>query len=71
MNNKATFLNETRKKMPFLSKFMENVDEIEKLHPKFCKVILGVHSKASKLAVYGELGMYPFVKNCPDNQLPL
>ncbi len=39
---------------------MENVDEIEKLHLKFCKVILiEVHLKASNLAVYGELGRYP------------
>ena len=28
---------------------------------KFCKIFLGVHSKASNLAVYSELGRYPLV----------
>ena len=35
------------------------MDPIEKLHLKFCKSILGVHSKATNLAVYSELGRYP------------
>ena len=38
---------------------MEKIDYIEKLHLKFCKAVLGVHSKASNLAVYSELGRYP------------
>ena len=40
---------------------MERTDDIEKLHMKFCKIFLGVHSKASNLAVYSELGRYPLV----------
>ena len=31
----------------------------EKLHTKFCKYILGVHSKASNLACVGEVGRFP------------
>ena len=38
---------------------MDKIDPIEKLHLKFLKSILGVHSKATSLAVYGELGRYP------------
>ena len=29
------------------------------MHNKMCKMVLGVHSKASNLAVKGELGRYP------------
>ena len=35
---------------------MNTSDPIEKLHLKFCKVILGVHSWVYNLAVYLELG---------------
>ena len=38
---------------------MDKIDQTEKLHLKFCKIILGVHSKSSNLAVYSELGRYP------------
>ena len=31
----------------------------EKLHLKYCKYILGVHSRASNLATIGELGRFP------------
>ena len=31
----------------------------EKLHTKFCKYVLGVHSKASNIACVGELGRFP------------
>ena len=31
----------------------------EKLHLKYCKYVLGVHSKASNLATIGELGRFP------------
>ena len=36
-----------------------NDDKIEKLNLNLCKSILGVGSKASNLAVVGELGRYP------------
>ena len=37
--------------------------EQEKLHLQFCKFILGVNSKTSNMAAYGELGRFPlFVK---------
>ena len=35
--------------------------DIEKLHIKFCKRILGVHSKSTNLAVYAELGRTPLI----------
>ena len=40
---------------------MKRTDDIEKRHMTFCKIFLGVHSKASNLAVYSELGRYPLV----------
>ena len=33
----------------------------EKLHLKFCKYILGVSSRATNLAVRGEIGPYPLL----------
>jgi hypothetical protein len=33
----------------------------EKLHIKFCKRILGVHSKSANLAAIAELGRYPMI----------
>jgi hypothetical protein len=36
-----------------------NDHKIEKLNLNLCKSILGVGSKASNLAVVGELGRYP------------
>jgi hypothetical protein len=38
-------------------------NQIEKLHLKFCKRILGVHSKSksTNLAVYGEIGRTPLI----------
>ena len=36
-----------------------NDHKIEKLNLNLCKSILGVGSKASNLAVFGELGRYP------------
>ncbi len=35
--------------------------DIDKLHIKFCKNILGVHSKSTNLAVIAELGRYPMI----------
>ncbi len=40
---------------------MDKIDPTEKLHLKFCKSILGVHTKATNLAVYAELGHYPLL----------
>ena len=61
LNEKATFIQDLRVQMPFISNCMERTDDIEKLHMKFGKIFLGVHSKASNLAVYSELGRYPLV----------
>ena len=45
----------------FKQKFIKSVAVIEKLHLKFCKRVLGVHSKASNAAVYAELGRTPLI----------
>jgi len=34
---------------------------VEKIHNKFCKYLLGVHRKASNVAVKGELGRFPLL----------
>ena len=45
----------------FKNKFFSVVSDIEKLHLKFCKRVLGVHSKTTNLAVYAELGRVPMI----------
>jgi len=41
-----------------------NIKEIDKLHSKFCKYVLGVRQATSSVAVLGELGRFPLsVKN--------
>ena len=35
--------------------------EFDKLDAKFCKYILGVHSKAYSFAVFSELGQFPLL----------
>ena len=37
------------------------ISNVEKLHIKFCKRVLGVHSKSTNLAVIAELGRYPMI----------
>jgi len=37
--------------------------EIERIHMKFCKRILGVKSSTCNMAIYGELGRYPLYIN--------
>ena len=59
LNEKATFLKVQRDRMPFITKFMGKDDPIERLHLKLCKMSLGVHSKASNMAIYSDLGRYP------------
>jgi hypothetical protein len=45
----------------FKKKFFSMISDIEKLHIKFCKRILGVHSKSTNLAAIAELGRYPMI----------
>ena len=35
--------------------------EFDKIHPKFCKYVLGVHYKACNFAVFSELGQFPLL----------
>jgi hypothetical protein len=58
---KASLKHDLRTNFPFITKFMDQDDPIEKLHLKFCKLILGVHTKTTNLAVYSELGRYPLL----------
>ena len=37
----------------------ENVDILEKVHTKFCKINFGVSKYSHNMPVYGELGRYP------------
>ena len=38
--------------------------KIESLNTKMCRFLLGVHSKSSLIATYGELGRYPLMADC-------
>ena len=37
-----------------------NIKEVDKLHLRFCKTLLGVKRSTPYVAVYGELGRFPF-----------
>ena len=56
---KSDFYKSLRRDFLIISRVYERDNPGEKLHLKFMKLILGVHQKASNLAVYGELGRYP------------
>jgi len=45
----------------FKKKFFSVVNKLESLKLKFFKRILGVHSKSTNLAVYGEIGRVPLI----------
>ena len=45
----------------FKSKFFKIINEIERIHLKFCKRILGVHSKTTNLTIYAELEKVPLI----------
>ena len=60
---KKDFYISLRRDFPIITKFYERDNPGEKLHLKFNRIILGVHKKASNLAVYGELGRYPLFIN--------
>ena len=55
----AQFFNKLKVDFPVEYKFVEAKDPIEKLHLKFCKFVMGVHTKTTNLAVYGDCGRYP------------
>ena len=39
----------------------ENTADLERLHLKFCKYILGIKSSTPNIMVYGELGVHPLL----------
>ena len=43
--------------------------EVDKIHIKFCKTILGVKSQTPNMAVLGELGRYPLSLICKERAL--
>ena len=43
----------------YIIKYMDRNDPTEILYIKLCKRALGVHLKATNMAVYAELGRYP------------
>ena len=45
----------------FKQNFFKVMNVIERLHLKFLKRILGTNSKATNIAVYGELGKFPLI----------
>lgn len=45
------------------------VKNIDKIHIKFCKAILGVRQQTPNYAVYGELGRYPLSVICKERAL--
>ena len=53
---------------PVVSRLMEKNDQLERLHLKLCKFILGVHGKTTNLGIYGDLGRSPLfidhITNC-------
>ena len=56
--NRKTFSN-----IDGISQFLDSLD-IEKVHVKFCKFLLGVNKRAVNLAVKGELGRFPVGISC-------
>ena len=46
-----------------IAKFLDSLD-IEKVHIKFCKFLLGVNKRAVNLAVKGEVGRFPIGISC-------
>jgi len=58
-NPRTLFFQQIKKQCPIVSSFMNADDPIEKLHLRFCRRVLQVHSKTVNLGVYGELGRAP------------
>lgn len=48
-----------------------NFKEVDKLHYKFCKRILGVKTQTPNLAVLGELGRFSLTTNCKERALKM
>lgn len=46
-----------------------DIKDIDKIHIKFCKYILGVRQQTPNLAVFGELGRYPMPVICKEKVL--
>jgi hypothetical protein len=46
-----------------------NCKEIDKLHLRFCKIVLGVRPQTSNAAVLGELGRFPLSVICKERAL--
>ena len=58
-NEREQFWHDFNETYKLETKLTQTNNPYEKLHLKFLKSILGVHNKASNMAVYGELGCLP------------
>ena len=45
----------------------ENIDILEKLHVKFCKLLLNLKTSTPNFMLYGELGRYPEYNSKAEN----
>ena len=59
LTEKASFTQDLRDQFPCITKYIDRNDPAEILHLKLSKRTLGVHLKATNMAVYAELGRYP------------
>jgi len=46
-----------------------NTPEVDKIHLRVCKLILGVKQKKSNASVFGELGRFPLAVICKQRYL--
>ena len=61
----AAFFKDLKQNHPIPSRLLSKDECMEKLHLRFLKFCLGLHSKASNMAVYGDLGRYPlYIEQC-------
>lgn len=59
LGHKSCFRGKTVEEMFELT--LKNTNEFDKIYMRFCKHVLGVHSKASNFAVISELGQFPLI----------
>ena len=65
VNDVAAFFKDLKQSHPIPSRLLSKDECMEKLHLRFLKFCLGLHPKASNMAVYGDLGRYPlYIEQC-------
>ena len=56
---KTLFFQQIQRQCPVITAYLKADDPMEKLHLRFCRRILQVHSKTVNMGIYGELGRVP------------